>query len=659
MIQVVALLAVLTASQSNQPFRAGTQEVLLDFVARDKHQHAVKNLRPEEVLIYEDGVLQHATSFRYRSGADEAESKVEGSANAYNPLRELNIVSIVFESMSAETRRRATEYANEFLNTSIGPNIFIGVFTLNRRLSVVQPYTSDLVLLRQAVQRAGTGGYQQFAKESQDRLTHINSLLATANSPQFQPLSPGSAEERGPAGGLGKAAAALLLDIEQHALKENYEQTGIRNIDALRSLIAAQQQLPGRKTIFYISEGLVIPPERPELLRSVISEANRANVTFYTLDARGLQVTSGMRASDIATTSLNTDFGTSDAGAPVQQTDLQINARELAERTGGFAMDNSNDLRAPLHWVMEDVQAHYEVAYTPASATLDGRFHTIDVKVLRKGILLQSRKGYFALPMMNGETLPMVEVAALNALEASPAPKQLSFESAALDYGAEQRSIAFAMPAKLARFTEDLATRTFRVHVASLALVKNEESGNVVARLFRDLPYQGPLERRIEFENGLITLTSPLSLDPGHYRVETVLLDVDASAAGTRVFSLVVPPHPSHLELSDFIWIRSASAGRIIPELTPVFTRGISPAFFFKTYVPLGSATPAAELAITRDGSSVRRMKLTLPSAGEDGWITFTGNLPTQDLAAGIYEIQLAVRDDKTEVTRMASMILH
>ncbi|HTT23870.1 MAG TPA: hypothetical protein VMG82_33395, partial [Candidatus Sulfotelmatobacter sp.] len=44
-------------------FRSSSQEVLIDFVARDKHQKVIKDLKPEEVQIFEDGALQRPTSF--------------------------------------------------------------------------------------------------------------------------------------------------------------------------------------------------------------------------------------------------------------------------------------------------------------------------------------------------------------------------------------------------------------------------------------------------------------------------------------------------------------------------------------------------------------------------------------------------------------------
>jgi VWFA-related protein len=330
---VLALVAValpLDAQEGQPPapsdllLRGGTQEVLLDFIVRDKHQKLVKNLRPEEVQIFEDGVRQDMRSFVFRDGRrpvpgrpapSAPETKGVGrAASASDPLREINLVTLVFEGMSPLSRRTAVERAQEFLNADVGPNTYMAVYSLFHQLSALQPYTTDIGLLRKAVDRAGSGAYDQFAKDNLELVERLNSLEAhgpggpSANASsaatysggnskasskgsggagsgdagnqaeRFQPFDPGAAEERGPQND------AWLASIETRnigvMLDTLFRQQGMRSIDALRSLIRAQARLPGRKTVLLFSEGLAIPPNEPELLDSVIGEANRSNVSF-------------------------------------------------------------------------------------------------------------------------------------------------------------------------------------------------------------------------------------------------------------------------------------------------------------------------------------------------------------------------------------------
>jgi VWFA-related protein len=202
---VIVFLALDIGLKAQQPelvLRGGTQEVLLDFVVRDKHQKLVKDVRPADVQILEDGVRQKPRSFVFRDGRDGAVVAAGSTVlkqRATDPLREINLVTLLFEAMSPLSRRTAVERAHEFLKAETGPNTWMAVYSLRYQLSVQQPYTTDLALLHKAVERAGTGAYQQFAKESLNIAQWMNSLQATGGAAaEFHPLDPGSAEELGP-----------------------------------------------------------------------------------------------------------------------------------------------------------------------------------------------------------------------------------------------------------------------------------------------------------------------------------------------------------------------------------------------------------------------------------------------------------------------------
>jgi hypothetical protein len=116
---VALAVSVGSAQPSQAPGNPGTvlrftaQEVLLDFIARDKHQKLVTDLRPEDIEILEDGIPQRARSFQYRHGFDKSARRDEpahargGGNMSYAPLGEINVVSLVFERLSPDCRRQA------------------------------------------------------------------------------------------------------------------------------------------------------------------------------------------------------------------------------------------------------------------------------------------------------------------------------------------------------------------------------------------------------------------------------------------------------------------------------------------------------------------------------------------------------------------------
>ena len=666
--RAIAVLAAFAIShgvaQQKQPgdsqtvLRSTTQEVLLDFIARDKHQKLVTDLRAADIEVLEDGVPQAVRSFQYRGGRDDSRGRTgqapthAGPGAASSPLREINLVSLVFEGLSPDSRRQATQAAKDFLANEVDRNTYIGVFTLNHRLALLQQYTNNIALLTQAVDRAATGAYQKFAKDIEAEVTKLNQLAGDAE--RFQPIRPGSAEERGPVAADG--AHGGFLQVEQRMAAITIEilsdQAGNLSIDALLQLIQAQAQLSGRKTVIYFSEGLIVPAGQAERLRAVVSAANRANVAFYTVDPSGLDTMSRVTVSNRTTQAINSvDPG----AAEVTATNYQENLRGLAEDTGGFAIANTNDVRVPLRRVMEEVRANYEVAYAPTSSNYDGHFRTIEVRAHRPGIRLQSRKGYFALPMLDGVALAPFEFGALTALNSQPSPHAFEFHVAVLTFHAtaeatECRAV-FSVPSRVLHFTEDSKAKLFHLHVAFLALVKDAQD-QVVRKISRDLPFQAAADKRAEFERGELTVTLPLRLPPGRYHLEAVAYEAGGDAASTRKIALVVP---SVGTLSDLVLVRSfqpvgedrdftdpleSSAGKVTPEVSPAIfkSNGGAVGVYFVLYPDQG-ASPEVGIAISRDGKLVSSAHLSLPPAEADGSLRVLSRIPFSDFEPGVYEV--------------------
>ncbi len=689
--RAVAILTVLAVSagvaQKNQPpgdpqivLRSTAQEVLLDFIARDKHQKLVTDLRPEDIEIREDGVPQSVRSFRYRNGHEEPTQqdaaplpRADSGTHRYAALSQVNVVSLVFEGLSGDSRAQATRAAKDFLANEAGPDTYVAVFTLNHRLALLQQYTNDVSLLNRAVDRAATGAYQQFAKDTEAVIMRLNSI--ESDPTRFEAIHPGSAEERGPTApdrGNGAFLAAekamLQLTIEVVA-----NQAGNLSIDGLQRLIRAQAQIPGRKTVIYFSPGLIVPLEQPERYRAMISEANRANISFYTADPSGLDTMSRIRMADLVTQAVQTaEDGTAVAVMP---TNYQENLRELAEDTGGFAIANTNDMRVPLRRVMEEVRAHYEATYAPTSSNYDGHFRTIEVRARRPGIQIQGRKGYFALPALGGESVTPFELAALAVLDRHPLPRDFDFHAGVLAFRAaaeetECRAV-FSVPSRALHFTEDAQAKQFRIHVSFLALVKDEQD-QVVRKISRDLLFQAPADKRAEFERGEVTVTLPLRLPPGRYHLEAVADDRDGNAASTGRISLVIPSAEAQarVALSDLVLARSVqpagddrdvtnplefSGGKVTPQMNSTIVKSNAAEGIYFVLYPAPGASPDVRLAISHNGQLVTSALFSSLAAEADGSMRVVSRIPFGSLDPGVYEIAVtAVQGGATARRTMA-----
>jgi len=65
---LVAFPCLIPAQIPQPNIRSTSSEVLLDFVVRDRHARIIRDLRPDEVQVFEDGVPQVQRYFQFRDG---------------------------------------------------------------------------------------------------------------------------------------------------------------------------------------------------------------------------------------------------------------------------------------------------------------------------------------------------------------------------------------------------------------------------------------------------------------------------------------------------------------------------------------------------------------------------------------------------------------
>src|SRR5579871_1540816 len=134
-----ALLAAFASpamAQDNTPpqepaIRTTVNEVSLDFTIRDKKGHLIKNLKPGDVEIYEDGARQEVRSFRLVSGesapvkasAAPGNSEAEAHPSALT-LPTTNLLCIVFHNLPPGTRKWGVDAARAFIQSQLRPGMY-------------------------------------------------------------------------------------------------------------------------------------------------------------------------------------------------------------------------------------------------------------------------------------------------------------------------------------------------------------------------------------------------------------------------------------------------------------------------------------------------------------------------------------------------------
>src|SRR5205085_5507757 len=313
---IVSPVRLRAQSQQNKQYKEDNvvlraNEVILDVVVRDKKGHAVKDLKPAEIEVYEDNVRQDVASFRLVSREGKVETKAGPKAaptapaptpaNPREPFSNISLVAMAFDHLSPNGRNLAQKAAMCFIDESLQPDDQESVCVIDQALRVVQQYTSDTQLLKQAVDRATTmavSGIESRSSErrgAEERASAIDESMSRATgSITGGPGNSGGAE----GASIGANAAEQALANMQIRALQTFEtlertQSGQSQINSLLAIINSMQGVPGRKAIVLFSEGLALPPDVKVRCATVMNAATRANVTVYTVEAGGLRTESG------------------------------------------------------------------------------------------------------------------------------------------------------------------------------------------------------------------------------------------------------------------------------------------------------------------------------------------------------------------------------
>ena len=678
-----------------------TSEVLLDFVVRDKHAQILRDLRPEEIQVLEDGVPQKLRYFQFVDGLSAAPaspapvaapslaaSPAAPSATVQptvNELRDISVVSVVITDLDPRGRKLAMDTMRDFIKDELRPSTYVGIFGLGfGTLQVFQPYTNDAQKISAAMSRASQNamvGQITFDTQLNMPDTYFGSELNAAAGTASDPNGP-----NGPIGisttGMGGPAALLaqLMDTSWVGESHDVYADSVSYLTPLRDFVQAQARIPGRKVVLLFSAGLPVNTDTVELLRSAISAANRSNVSIYAVDTLGFTEQSTLDNSRrilqaAARASMQQQLSKVNGGdqtvTPTQVLSLEMgedsihadtmgNMAELADGTGGQLLPPSLDLRDPLRRVMEDVRTHYELAYSPSNTTMDGHFRKIQVKVSRPGARVFARSGYYAVPAVNGREIYPFEMATLKALNTTPALHQFGFHVAALQFrqGTYRTQLAFAFQTP----TRDLDIvkdgEWLKVHLCVTALIKNEQ-GRVVQKISKDIPYRMPAAKEAELRQGVVSFTAPFLLAPGRYTMQTAAVDRLSMKASVSSSTLDVNTG-SGFSMSDVAVARRVDAivgpanemdpleargGTITPELSDRLTPDAEGQLrlYAVAYPSQPVDTPIdAVIEIWRKGQLLMRSPASVVQPDANGAASILANLSTKHLQPGNYEAQVS-----------------
>ncbi|MGC2621198.1 MAG: VWA domain-containing protein [Acidobacteriaceae bacterium] len=354
--------------------------VLTNVVVRDKKTgEVVKGLTSNDFTITEDGKPQRIVSFDFEN-VDQAAPLNEATINASAPngvfgaktgtatqeqLRNHRLIVMFFDitSMQPDDIDRAQDAARDYINKQMHPADLVAVVSLDNTLSLDQDFTANKQLLLKAVNAYSgpqAAGFQSGATSTTNQVEDSSSF--TADESEYNDIN---------------------TDRELFAIE-----------DIAKSLTYVTE----KKSLLYFSGGIQRDGiENQASLHAAINTAVRANVSIYSVDARGLQAISPL--GDATTGNLR-GSGAFNGSALQNNLDSNFNTQEvmatLSSDTGGKAFFDSNDFSPAFDRIQRDTSAYYVIGYHSTDVRRDGRYRRLSIKVNRGDIKLEYRPGYYA-----------------------------------------------------------------------------------------------------------------------------------------------------------------------------------------------------------------------------------------------------------------------
>jgi len=396
---------------SQQPvLKVKTRLVIVDVVARNSKGEPITDLKADDFVITEDGKPQHISTFSFQHPnahvqplqAPVLPPNTFNNLPRYQPNGALNV--LLLDALNTSTPNQA--YARESmikLLQKLPQGQPMAVYLLGNRLRLVQDFTSDPELLKQA------------ALSIKGKPSHLLNNPA-GTSPEASPMGTAAAS-------LIASVPGLANQLSEFAAEENLGKTDFRvsyTLAALNSLARTLAGYPGRKNLIWISDTFPfdivlnsISAKADQLQRhygddvamtgSLLSDAQ---VAVYPVDARALSnntvYSAGsdpdpMAGGNIVGSTLRGGMGASMSGDADDRMAAHTTMNDLAEKTGGRAFYNRNDLDRAILESMDDGSTYYTLGYYPDDKQWNNQFRNIHVKVNHPGVKLHYRAGYFAV----------------------------------------------------------------------------------------------------------------------------------------------------------------------------------------------------------------------------------------------------------------------
>ena len=408
--------------QSKPPIlRTNTRAVVVDVVVT-KGEDPVLSLRRQDFEVFEDGKQQTIDFFEEHTAktlpASAIVSLPKMPPHVYTnvpPAPESDSVNVLLLDALNTDKEDQIYVHNQIINflKTMQPGTRVAIFTLSSKLRMVQGFTTDTAVLRDALNNPKYGATPQttnISRSVQDKVEDVEELKRMEMM----------------AGGHTTAGVEAVALFQQEFASFRTDQRVGMTLEAMQALARYLASVPGRKNLIWFSSSfpVTIFPRYGERQTASQTTANSqrdyttavrqtadlltvSKVAVYPVGAEGVMSEHVFEANVDSPTDYEggSTEGGSRAGGGVTTPYVNENSARadkiaamegLAADTGGKAYFNTNDLDAAMHRAIADGAHYYTISYTPTNKKMDGSYRRIEVKLASGKYRLSYRRGYNA-----------------------------------------------------------------------------------------------------------------------------------------------------------------------------------------------------------------------------------------------------------------------
>jgi VWFA-related protein len=388
---------VITSAQQVQPAPAGpqsqngqqsftlridTQLVVETVQVKDKDGKTIEGLTKDDFNVLEDNVPQSISVFEFQRLDDvPIQTRVEAgvtpktTVEAVKPTqitpppkgdaryqdRRLMVLFFDLSNISQADALRSFLSADKFIRTQMTPADLVALMVFhNGAVSVLQDFTDNRPALYEVMQKL---------------------MYPDDNT-----------NDTDVAGAFGQDSGEFNIFNTD------------RQLAALQTAVNMLRIIPEKKSLVYFASGLRLNgTDNQAQLVATTNAANRANVTFFPVDARGLVAMAPLGDASRASPGGIGMFNGQTAGSLMTGFQRsQDSLYTLAADTGGKAMLDNNDLGAGIVQAQKSITSYYVIGYYSTNTNQDGKLRKIKISLKDNvSAKMDFRQAYFGPKTFN------------------------------------------------------------------------------------------------------------------------------------------------------------------------------------------------------------------------------------------------------------------